>query len=262
MLLNIYGPFLSRRLGLSLGIDLLAQFKYKLCTFNCVYCEIGFTRPEYYCPVHKRILIDNKLINHIETQLSKILLDEHNLESITIGYNGEPTLVQNLDIIVEKIKKIRYNFKLNTPISIFTNSSTILDKNVCKNLSKIDNIIFKLDAATDKIFKIINKPHYTVPKISEIIEGIKNFKEKFCKTKLIIQTMLIKGNYANITLENLKNLAEAYQTIQPDHIQLYSISRSPADPSVRRLSIDELIEIKNKIQNYLKDKNINIQTYW
>jgi len=258
----IYGPFLSRRLGLSLGIDLLADNECKICTFNCIYCEIGITKLKGYSSIKKRITLSNKFISILEKQLAHVLKVETLLDSITIGYNGEPTLISNLGDIIENIRRIRNSSNLKTPISIFTNSSTILDNNVCKSLDKSNNVIAKLDAGTQKIFHLINRPHYSVPNISKIIDGLTNYKKNYPNNKLIIQTMFINGKYSNIQNNNLKELAYAYKQINPDLIQIYSISRPPADVSVEKINFNQLIKIKSTILEYLnQDNKLNIKIY-
>jgi len=254
----IYGPFLSRRLGLSLGIDLLVQNEYKICTFNCRYCELGITKPIGLASINKRMKLEDDFIENLKNQLSRILEIETSLDSITIGYFGEPTLISNLRKILIEIKKIRNQSKLKTPISIFTNSSTILDNKVREALVCADRVIAKLDAGEQDTFIKINRPHYTVPKISEIIYGLREFKIEHPNNELIIQTMLINGDSNNISTENINRLAEAYKIIIPDSVQLYSISRPPAETSVRRISIDNLIKIKIKMKKLLQNKKIPI----
>lgn len=242
----IYGPFQSRRLGLSLGIDIIPAVT-KICTFICPYCEIGFTSLEGFSDIKKRITIPDSFFNYLDENLPRILQEETQLDSITIGYNGEPTLTRNLDAIISKIKEIRGDSGSNTPISIFTNSSTILDTRVCLSLSQVDNVVAKLDAGIQDIFQIVNKPHPSVPPISDIVTGLRSYKKKYSENSLIIQTMLIDGELSNIQDANIKSLAEAYDKICPDRIQLYTISRSPAHFLVKPVSKEKLHNIEEKI---------------
>jgi wyosine [tRNA(Phe)-imidazoG37] synthetase (radical SAM superfamily) len=258
----IYGPFLSRRLGLSLGVDLLFQQKFKTCTYDCVYCEIGFTKKIGLYSIKKRIKLEQNTVNEILSQLKIVLNNERSIDSITIGYFGEPTLIENLDTIVDKIKDIRDEVNLKAPVSIFTNSSTISIDYLCKKLSKTDRVIAKLDAADQNTFLRINRPHNTVPSISKIIEGLKKYKINYKKNKLIIQTLLIAGKYKNTNYENLKRLSAAYDIIKPDSIQLYSISRTPADKNVKFIDKKHLNELKDVlIRNSENPKILDIQIY-
>ncbi|TFF86616.1 MAG: radical SAM protein [Promethearchaeota archaeon] len=258
----IYGPFLSRRLGLSLGVDLLFQQKFKTCTYDCVYCEIGFTKKVGLSSINKRIKLEENTVNEIIERLKIVLNNERSIDSITIGYFGEPTLIDNLDTIVDQIKNSRNEANLNAPISIFTNSSTISNDLVRKNLSKTDRVIAKLDAADQNTFLRINRPHKTVPKISKIIDGLKKYKINYKENKLIIQTLLIEGKYKNTDYKNLKQLSAAFDLIKPDLIQLYSISRTPADKNVKYINKKHLNELKDVlIRNSENPKILDIQIY-
>ncbi|MBD3228464.1 MAG: hypothetical protein GF329_09770 [Candidatus Lokiarchaeota archaeon] len=258
MMFCVYGPFLSRRIGLSLGIDLLAQNKIKKrCVYDCIYCEIGETPSIGYSSIDKRIKLEKEFIQYLEKRLSDVLKKEKNLDSITIGYSGEPTLIENLGEVINKIKPIRGKYCPNTPISIFTNSSTILDNKVCEALDKVDNIITKLDTADQNLFQLVNRPHRSVPHISKLIDGLKNYKKYYTNNNLYIQTMLINGKYSNTSSESLKKLASAYDLIKPDLIQMYSISRSPAMRSlVKNVYSPQLKELKNLVIEFLENEDL------
>ncbi|MHA1729391.1 MAG: radical SAM protein [Promethearchaeota archaeon] len=245
----IYGPFPSRRLGLSLGVDILPRIK--TCTFNCPYCEIGPTIGKGYASIEKEIKLNDNYYAEMYENLKTVLKNIPFLNSITVGYNGEPTLAVNLDEIIGKIREIKNEINQKVPISIFTNSSTILNQKVCKHLSLVDKVVAKLDAATTGVFQIMNNPHPSVPPIEEIINGLKEYKENYPNNKLILQTMLIDGKYANIGSKNIKALSEAYKKICPDKIQLYTISRAPADRSVKVVSDKKLREIKERIISFI-----------
>jgi wyosine [tRNA(Phe)-imidazoG37] synthetase (radical SAM superfamily) len=241
-------------LGLSLGIDIIPAVT-KICTFICPYCEIGFTSLEGFSDINKRITIPDSFFNYLDENLPGILQEETQLSSITIGYNGEPTLTRNLDGIIFKIKEIRGDLGSNTPISIFTNSSTILDARVCLSLSQVDNVVAKLDAGIQEIFQKVNKPHPSVPPISDIVTGLRSYKKKYPGNSLIIQTMLIDGEISNIQDVNIVSLAHAYDEINPDRIQIYTISRAPADFSVKPVSKEILNKIEEKI-NAITELNL------
>lgn len=249
----IYGPFPSRRLGLSLGIDILPAAT-KTCTFICPYCEIGFTNLEGFSDISKRVTVPDSFFKYLDKNLPGILREEILLDSITIGYNGEPTLARNLKAIIIKIKNIRDESGSNTPISIFTNSSTILDADVCLSLLLVDNVVAKLDAGIQKIFQKINKPHPSVPPISDIVTGLRSYKKKYSENSLIIQTMLIDGELSNIQDVNIISLAEAYDKICPDRIQLYTISRPPANYLVESVTKEKMHSIEEKIYS-IAEKN-------
>jgi wyosine [tRNA(Phe)-imidazoG37] synthetase (radical SAM superfamily) len=164
----IFGPVHSRRLGLSLGVDLLPPIK--TCTFNCRYCEIGPTQMMGFVGIDTSVEFGKQEIQILDMILSRVLRETPELDSITLGYNGEPTLVQNLDEVIEAIKKIRKKTNSTVSISLFTNSSTISDRNVRERISHADRVIAKLDAAVQRTYEIVNVPHSSVPPIENIIK--------------------------------------------------------------------------------------------
>ncbi|MHA1340816.1 MAG: radical SAM protein [Promethearchaeota archaeon] len=287
----IYGPFLSRRLGYSLGIDLLPPIK--TCTFNCTYCEIGKTYKMGFVSIsHKENVLQSEF-KLLERYLTQHLPEMPFLDSITLGYNGEPTLVQNLKEIIIFIRKIQSSINNKTDISIFTNSSTICDKNIRNSLILVDNIHAKLDAADPKAFQEINRPHPSVPPIEQIINALAIFQTEINaknhnianskkKKKLIIQTLLFKSskkksknsnNLApntiatdtyytdNIYEENIAKLAEAYAKIMPYKIHLYTVARTPAENYILPLDLNKLQNIKNKMISLIPELENMIEIF-
>jgi wyosine [tRNA(Phe)-imidazoG37] synthetase (radical SAM superfamily) len=190
----------------------------------------------------------------LDMVLTRVLREYPELDSITLGYNGEPTLVQNLKETIEFIGKIRERSNSKTPITLFTNSSTILDPDVRKKMSYADRIIAKLDAANENTFKKVNTPHSSVPSIEKIIDGLSIFKTEFPKSQLVLQTLLIQGPQANCEDVDIDNLANAYIKIQPDLIHIYTIARPPACPEVLAIPLSELEIIKCKIVDKIKKR--------
>ncbi|MFX1451413.1 MAG: radical SAM protein, partial [Promethearchaeota archaeon] len=249
-----FGPVLSRRLGFSLGIDILPD--KKTCTFDCLYCEIGKTL-RVISP-KTRLPFFSEFKKNFELQLRKILAQDILIDTLTFaGYSGEATLNSELDSFLEITKLVKSDLKKdNIPITILTNSSTVNSAEIRKKLAKFDIIVAKLDIGNQASFKKVNKPHFLVPQISEIINGLKQLKKELTENKLIIQTLLFSEN---IDKQNIDSLIKAYNIILPDSIQLYSIARPPAYP-VKRLDNLQLEEINKIIQRELKAK-IEIETY-
>lgn len=245
-----YGPFQSRRLGLSLGVDILP--KYKLCTFNCVYCEIGSTdqlvSPEYRIKRPPSLKFRN--------ELKDILKYFPHLNSITFGYNGEPTLNENLLEFYKIAFDVREHLSwTNKPplLTLFTNSSTLYLEEIRNRVKKFDLVLAKLDAATNIDFIRTNHPHKDSPDIDSIIESLVELRKQMKNKKLAIQC-LIYNSYredliANNNEENLKRIAAAIKKINPDIVQLYSVARIPAQYQV--YSIDE--ERKRQIVKIFKE---------
>ncbi len=206
-----FGPVNSRRFGLSLGIDLSPDIKS--CNFNCLYCELEAADPIdhiKYPPKVKDIIKDVKLA------LSK----RSDIDVITITSNGEPTLYEDLDILVDELNMIKGDKKL----LILSNSSTIMDFNIQNILKKIDIVKLSLDSVEQKVFKKVDRPIDGVT-IDNIVDGIKTFSKNF-NNDLIIEVLIVKG--INDKKEQIKALNDVLLQINPSRIDLGTIDRPPA----------------------------------
>jgi len=258
-----YGPFQSRRLGLSLGVDILPKFK--LCTYNCVYCEIGSTdklvSPEYRIKAPPSINYRN--------ELKDILKYVPHLNSITFGYNGEPSLNANLLDFLQITLKVREKIKWTDRkpiITLFTNSSTLYLEEIRQDVKQFELVLAKLDAATPDDFQRANNPHRETPKIDTIIESLVKLKKEMPEShKLAIQS-LIYNSYRedfipNSNDINITNLAKAIKKIKPDSVQIYSIARIPANYYVFSIDKEKKKEIVDKIKDIVSDDTVEISLY-
>jgi wyosine [tRNA(Phe)-imidazoG37] synthetase (radical SAM superfamily) len=260
-----YGPFQSRRLGLSLGINVLPN--YKLCTFNCVYCEIGITQKDNFVSPEFRITIPPS--PNFRRELISILTHVPHLDSITFGYNGEPTLNENLLEFLDITKEVRNKLDWNKKppnLTIFTNSSTIHHAIIRNRLKRFEVVLAKLDVATSEDFKRTNRPHGNSPNIDIIIESLAKLKRSMLSGhKLTIQTLLYNSYkedfLPNNNKKNIDNLARAIKKIKPDNVQIYSTARIPAEYFV--YSIDDIRkqEIVKYIEEVVNDKNVQVKFY-
>lgn len=260
-----YGPFQSRRLGLSLGINVLPN--YKLCTFNCVYCEIGITEKDNLVSPDFRIKLPP--LPGFRNELISISTHVPHLDSITFGYNGEPTLNENLldflKIALEVRNKLDWiNQKPN--LTLFTNSSTAHYKIIRERISKFEVVLAKLDVATIEDFKRTNRPHVNTPNIGIIIDSLAKLKKLMPKNhKLTIQSLLYnsyKENFTpNINKKNIKELAIAIKKIKPDNVQIYSTARIPAEYFVYSIDNSKKQEIVKFIEDVVDDKNVQVNFY-
>ncbi|MFX1417313.1 MAG: hypothetical protein ACFE9N_00165 [Promethearchaeota archaeon] len=260
-----YGPFLSRRLGLSLGVNVLAN--YKLCTFNCVYCEIGLTKTENLVSPNYRLNLPPS--PNFRQELISILKYVPHLNSITFGYNGEPTLNENILEFLKIAKDVRDELKWTNEkpiITLFTNSSTLYIDEIRERVTKFELVLAKLDAANNFDFKRTNRPHRDTPKIEMIIGSLIKLKKQMPKQhKLAIQCLIFnsyKDDFIpNNNSTNILNLANALKRIKPDIVQIYSTARIPAEYFVFSIDDDKKKEISSIFKDIIDDDGIEINIY-
>ncbi|NQS99598.1 MAG: radical SAM protein [Candidatus Omnitrophica bacterium] len=216
----IYGPVSSWRLGSSLGIDLLSQDQ-KLCSFDCIYCQAGPGRRRQL----KRILsvATKDVIQEIKA-LPKVKFDY-----ITFSGKGEPTLAINLGQTIKAVKKIR-----KEPIAVLTNATLLSEQQVRKELGWADLVVVKLDADSEQLLRLVNRPARKI-KFTSILKGIRQFRKEFRGT-LALQVMLMQKN-----IQSTKRIAELAKIIRPDEIQICTpIRPNPIKPLPRK----SLLEMK------------------
>jgi len=226
-MMHIYGPVPSRRLGFSLGIDIIP---FKTCSLDCIYCQLGPTarktiyRKEYFSP------------SEILSQIKKKLSSGQHIDYITFSGSGEPTLNTAIGKLIKEIKKIT-----PIPVAILTNGTLLTQKSVREALMAADLVVPSMDAANQKTFAKVNRPHPSL-KIDEIIEALKEFRQEF-KGSIWLEIMLVKG--VNDSLSHLKKLKEAVGSIKPEDGQLHTRpTRGISEKSAQLLSLIELGKIK------------------
>lgn len=216
----IYGPVPSWRLGSSLGIDPISKNE-KVCTFDCIYCQIGKTR----ClnDERKTFVPTEEVIKELDS------LPSLKIDYITFSGTGEPTLAENLGEMIKAVRQIRQE-----KIAVLTNSSLMHRDNVVKDLFLADLVVAKLDAPSQDIFELVNQPAKNI-RIDAVIRAIKDFRSCY-KGKLALQIMFMKENkiYA-------KEIAQIAKEINPDEAQL----NTPLRPcGVKPLTKDEIAALE------------------
>jgi wyosine [tRNA(Phe)-imidazoG37] synthetase (radical SAM superfamily) len=204
----LFGPVLSRRLGLSMGVDLLSS---KACNLDCVYCELGGTHCLTQC--RSRFVPPDKVLREIKARR-----DEAN-DYLTFAGSGEPTLSLDLGEIIRASRKL-----VDVPIAVITNSTLLTSPDVRKEVSAADIVLPSLDAASQGTFQAINQPAPGL-RIEDIIEGLKEFRKEF-RGEIWLEVMFVKG----INEHEADLIARAAQSISPDRIQLNTVVRPPAKP--------------------------------
>ncbi len=221
----VYGPVASWRLGRSLGIDLICSEK-KICSFDCVYCQLGEGKKSYE---RKEFITLEKLKKDL-----KIIKDAE-ADVITFSGSGEPTLAKNLKEAADYVRSVS-----DLPLAILTNSSLLSEKEVRNVLYGLDIVVAKLDASNEILFRDINQPYQELS-FEKYLEGIKAFRENY-SGKFALQMMFIEKNkgYAD-------ELADIARELKPDEVQI----NTPLRPcSVKPLSREEIEEIKSAFSDF------------
>ena len=220
----LFGPVPSRRLGLSLGINIIP---HKTCTYNCVYCEVGRTtnltveRKSFYDPE----VIKREFVGNID-KVGKI-------DYVTFSGSGEPTLNKDIGELIRFVKGKGYR------TCVLTNGSLLYLDDVKNDLMEADVVIPSLDSARRKSFSKVNRPHHSLI-LEKIVDGIRDFTKEF-KGKVWLEVLFVKG--VNDSDEDVRALVEALSTIKPFKIQIGTVDRPPADDWVEKLSNKDMMDI-------------------
>ena len=239
----IFGPVTSRRLGVSLGVNLLPT-DYKFCTFNCVYCECGWT-----LKAHKKVTLPSR--EEVKKELEKVLIDysrnDKQIDSITFAGNGEPTIHPDFAAIIDDTIELRDQWMPQAMISVLSNASQLNKPSITGALNKIDKNILKLDAGTENTYRLINKAQKHI-KFDHIVDYLKNFNGH-----LIIQTLFIKGEFEGAFFDNTseKEIAawlKLIEEIQPQTVMLYPIARDTPTDHLTKIDQHTLNSIARRVE--------------
>jgi wyosine [tRNA(Phe)-imidazoG37] synthetase (radical SAM superfamily) len=229
----LYGPINSRRLGKSLGINLMPT-DYKLCSFNCVYCHYGWTK--VHTRQASRFLRDLPEFDDIIEALRKALISKQKFDYITFSGNGEPTLYPQFASLASRLAQLRDRYRPEVKIALLSNTCGLNNAEVRKSITYINLPVFKLDAGTERTFNEINRPTPGVhfKEICGQLSALSGFA---------MQTVLVRGRPCNTTEEELGAYFEKIRLIQPDRVHIYSIDRPVPDTELERVLPDRLEEI-------------------
>lgn len=234
----IFGPVHSRRLGVSLGINLLPA-DGKVCSFDCIYCECGFNKDHRpFKPLPTREEVKNAL----EARLKDMQKNGPKPDVLTFAGNGEPTAHPHFPEIIGDTIALRDKYFPNAKVSVLSNSTFINRPKVFEALNKIDNNILKLDTVSEEYIRLVDRPTGNYD-LNEVIENLKAFKGN-----LIIQTMFMKGLYQGKEVDNTSNeyvlpWLEVVKQINPRQVMIYTIDRETPDHDLRKATHEELDRI-------------------
>ena len=227
----VFGPIFSRRLGSSLGVNLLPS-KGKLCNFDCVYCECGWNKDGIAERIFPR-LADVEAA--MEQKMSKAAAEGVPVDSITFSGNGEPTMNPDFPEIIDVTLRLRDKYFPNAKVSVLSNATMIGRKAVAQALMKVDNPILKIDASEDSLVQHINKPVGTY-RLADVIENLRQFEGNF-----ILQTMFLKSpDFDTAASEPLEAWRNIVRELRPRQVMVYTIDRETPDKSLGKYTVEEM----------------------
>jgi len=222
----VFGPVPSRRLGRSLGVDLVP---FKTCSFDCIYCQLGPTTNK---TLDRREWVPMEdVLTELESKLKA------NPDYITLSGSGEPTLFSRVGELIDRIKAMT-----DVPVAVLTNGSLLWQPEVLRQLLRADLVVPSLDAGDEGTYRAINRPH---PEISfeRLVDGLIQFRREF-RGDYWLEVMLLPENTAQE--QQIANLVDCVKRIGPDRVQLNTPTRPPAEPDVRPLSPKRLAELASR----------------
>ena len=239
----IFGPVHSRRLGVSLGINLMPA-DGKVCTFDCIYCECGFNaqhRPHTPAPTREEVAAA------LEAQLRKMQLEGPAPDVLTFAGNGEPTTHPQFDLVIEDTLRLRDQYFPQAKVSVLSNATLAVRPRIHAALTKVDNNILKLDTVSAEYITLVDQPvgHYDV---NEIIEALCAFEGH-----VIVQSLFMKGTRHGQSVDNTSDAyvlpwIEALKRIGPSAVMVYTIDRETPDPNLLKASPEELDRIAELVR--------------
>jgi wyosine [tRNA(Phe)-imidazoG37] synthetase (radical SAM superfamily) len=239
----VFGPVYSRRLGVSLGINLL-PVDNKYCNFNCIYCECGWTENS-----GSKIRLPKRedLTKQLEKKLREIRGTVNEPDAITFAGNGEPTTHPEFAEIIDDTIELRNRWAPTAAISILSNASLLHKPKIRESLKRTDKNIQKLDTGIEETFQLRNQPAGNLT-LEKIIDNLLSFEGK-----LIIQTLFVRGNYNgnfidNTTTDEIGAWLQVVKKVNPEYVMLYPIERGTPAKGLEKISESELKAIAEQVE--------------
>lgn len=239
----IFGPVKSRRLGVSLGVNLL-PVDAKICSFDCIYCECGFNTTMKESPLPTR----QQVYETLEAKLKEMVAANELPDVITFAGNGEPTLHPQFEGVIDDTIALRDRYCPTAKVSVLSNSTRMHKPSIFKALLKVDNNILKFDSAFDTTLQLLDRPVGKQITVAWQIEQFKKFNGN-----LIIQTMFLRGNVNGLIIDNTSDTeVEAWiialKIINPKQVMIYTIDRETPTKGLEKISLEELNKIAEKVK--------------
>ena len=243
---TVFGPIHSRRLGNSLGINLLPR-NGKVCNFDCIYCECGWNKDG---TGGEALPTAAQVRSALEDKLAAVLLDGIPVDSITFSGDGEPTLNPDFPRIIDDTLALRDAFCPGAKVSVLSNATRAHVPEVFAALAKVDNPIMKIDAPTNELVKLINRPAPGYD-VARVVEALKRFEGNFC-----LQTMFLRSpSFCTTSPEVLDGWKAIVRELRPRQIMVYTIDRPTPQSGLEKLTPAQM---QAAVQDLI-DENFNIQ---
>lgn len=241
----IFGPIHSRRLGVSLGVNLLPQ-DAKVCTFDCIYCECGYNSEAH--AAHPRFPSREAVREALEARLKDMYENGPAPDVITFAGNGEPTLHPEFAAVVEDVRMLRDRWFPKAKISVLSNATQILRDEVFEALCRVDNNILKLDTVSLSYIRAADRPVSAAYNVEKLVERMAEFG-----SRCIVQTMFMQGTHegadvSNVSDEFVNPWLEAVCRIQPREVMIYTIDRKTPSPLLEKATKEQLDGIAERVR--------------
>ena len=227
----VFGPIYSRRLGSSLGVNILPS-KGKLCNFDCVYCECGWNKDGI---AERRFPVLAEVEAALEEKMSRAAAEGVPVDSVTFSGNGEPTMNPDFPQIIDATLRLRDRYFPSAKVSVLSNATLIGRADIAEALMKVDNPILKIDASSDALVKQINKPVGSY-RLEDVVGNLARFNGNF-----ILQTMFLKSpDFDTAAQEPLERWRNLVRQLKPRQVMVYTIDRETPDKSLEKYTVEEM----------------------
>ena len=247
----VYGPVQSRRLGVSLGVNILPRVR-KICNFECPYCELGFTDSSQ----KDKLPTVEAVIGELRQHLQYYKENGYEIDTITYAGNGEPTLHPRFEQIIDQTIVVRDELAAEAKIAVLTNATRLDEPGVLRGLKKADERQVKLDAGTEEVFQLVDLPAAGIT-LAGIVDNIARFDGD-----VTIQTMFVRGTYDGKVVDNTTPAEVAawlklLDYLRPNNIQIYSLDRPPAARTLQKVPREDLELIARQV----RELGLNVQVF-
>lgn len=249
----VYGPILSRRLGRSLGVDVIKNAgSKKNCNYDCIYCQLGHVELKLRSPEDVKEAVTPE---EVSESFQNFYKDIEGLDYVTFSGTCEPSLNLSLGEMIQVVRKIS-----GVPVCVITNSSLVGREDVRKNLAQADLVVATLVSGNENTWRRIHRPAPGIA-LQEIIEGLWELAKKGAGNKLALEVMFLEsetGEPLNSTDEEVEKLVQTIRYICPDEIEVLTVSRPPAEKWVKPVSEERLREIAQRFVSEFGDEKVRL----